>query len=101
MMGSSISSAILVPNRGDDVQYPNGSKHEARSEYEREIKQTSLQNLHDGRAGCTRRSPDVRFPRHTWKRSILRTRYSNASACLGLPAVVPIPFEFPHLSDTT
>jgi len=32
----------------DDPQYANGSKHEACSEYEREIEYASFQNLHNG-----------------------------------------------------
>jgi hypothetical protein len=48
MMGVSISSAILAPKRATTPHNANDSKHEARSEYEREIEQSGFQNLHDG-----------------------------------------------------
>jgi|SRR5213080_151928 len=44
MTGVSISSAILVPNLGTTH---SDSKHEARSEYEREIEHASFQNRHN------------------------------------------------------
>ncbi len=40
-------SAILVPGRGGNPQCANGSKHEARSEYELEIEHASFQNRHN------------------------------------------------------
>jgi len=47
MRGVSISSAVLRAYAWDDPQCANGAKHEARSEYEREIEHASFHNRHN------------------------------------------------------
>jgi hypothetical protein len=47
MIGVSINSAILVPRGGGDPERADSPKHEARSEYEREIEHASFQNRHN------------------------------------------------------